>query len=52
MDHNLKNFNGKIIVKKNKVDKANISGEFNSNNKFIYTTKRLMEKKLQQYFLI
>ena len=35
----------KLDIKKNKVDKINISGEFNSNNKFIYTKKRLIKKE-------
>ena len=50
MDHNLKNFGGKIIVKKNKVERANISGEFNSNNKFIYTTNQIDGKKITTIF--
>ena len=36
-EHDLKNLNGKIIVKNSKIDKANISALFDPDNKFTYT---------------
>ena len=36
-EHDLKNLNGKIIVKNSKIDKANIFALFDSDNNFTYT---------------
>ena len=38
-DHVLKNVQGDVLIKKNKIDKANLSAKFDKKNNFIYTKK-------------
>ena len=50
MDHNLKKFKGEIIVKKNKVEKANISGNLILIISLFIQQIRLMEKNNYNIF--
>ena len=45
-DHDLKSIKGQTLIKKNKVDKANISGTFLTGENFIYTKDDLNGKKV------
>ncbi len=45
-EHELNNVNGKALIKKSKVDKANLFAKFDMKNKFIYTKDELSGKKV------
>jgi len=45
-DHDLKNINGEILIKKNKIDKAKISAKFINGQNFTYTKKDHNGKKV------
>ncbi len=45
-DHSLKKLSGKIIIKKNMIDKANLFGKFNTKDKFVYTKEKLEGEKI------
>ncbi len=45
-DHSLKALNGKIVIKKNTIDKANLFGKFNDKDRFIFTKKELEGNKI------
>ncbi len=45
-DHDLKNISGKILIKKNKIDKANVSAKFKNGENFVYTKKNHNGKKV------
>ena len=49
-DHNLNNFKGEITIKKNKVDKATLDAQFDSNNNFVYTKNEIDGKKITTIF--
>ena len=49
-EHDLKNVNGKVLIKKNKIDKANLSAKFDARNNFIYTKDELNGKKVTTIF--
>tara|TARA_B100000029_G_scaffold117593_1_gene110820 strand:+ start:951 stop:3149 length:2199 start_codon:yes stop_codon:yes gene_type:complete len=49
-DHNLKKLNGKVVIKNNKVESANLSAKFNEKNNFIYTKDELNGKKVTTIF--
>ena len=46
IEHELKNVNGKALIKKNKVEKANLFAKFDQRNKFSYTKDELSGKKV------
>ena len=45
-EHDLKSIKGKTLIKKNKIDEANISGTFITGKNFIYTKDDLNGKKV------
>ena len=49
-EHDLKNINGKLLIKKNKIDIANLSAKFDERNNFIYTKDELNGKKVTTIF--
>ena len=49
-EHDLKNIKGKLLITKNKVDKANLSAKFDEGNNFIYTKDELNGKKVTTIF--
>ena len=49
-NHDLKNLQGKIIIKNNKIDKANLNAKFNNKSNFIYTKEDLNGKKVTTIF--
>ena len=49
-DHNFNNLIGKITVKNNKTDRANLSATFNKGGNFIYTKEILEGKKVTTIF--
>jgi len=49
-EHDLKNINGKLLIKKNKVDIANLSAKFDERNNFNYTRDELNGKKVTTIF--
>ncbi len=49
-EHNLNDFNGQIIIKNNKVDKAKLTAFFDSSNNFIFTKDEIDGKKVTTIF--
>ena len=49
-DHDLKNIKGKILLKKNKVYKANLSANFDESNNFNYSKIEMNGKKITTIF--
>jgi len=49
-DHNFNNLIGKVTVKNNKTDRANLSATFNKGGNFIYTKEILEGKKVTTIF--
>ena len=44
--YSLNNLNGSSVIKKNKVNKTNLSAKFNDNKKFIYTKDKIDGKRV------
>ena len=48
--HNLNNFSGKVVIKNNQINKANLQGNFKEGYKFIYTKDEIDGKKVTTVF--
>ena len=48
--HNLNNFRGKVVIKNNQINKANLEGNFKEGHKFVYTKDEIDGKKVTTVF--
>ena len=49
-EYYLKNIKGKVLIKNNKIDKANLSAKFDESNNFIYTKGEINGKQVTTIF--